>query len=141
MKLHWSNKFALSSLPAAELNLWLALYLHCNGMLRCFPSFSSLQEGLGKSEQTVLRTLHGLEAKRAVIRVPADLRLGQLELSLNKRSNVYQLTGVLFMEGAVKPIVFMKPEDARTIGGELKKLRPQWKDEFWSNWYKSVMTA
>ena len=143
MKLHWANKYALASLSSGELKLWIVLYLHSNDILRCYPSFETMSKGLGKTEMTLSRSIKGLEDKRAVFRVPQDLRMGYAERhQLSHKNNVYQLTGVVVAgKAGLQPIVFLKDETAKTIQSELMRLRPKYTQDFWDCWYKMVTNS
>lgn len=94
--------------------LFTILWLHCDQLLRCYPSDELLMTETGiRSSATIQKHRNELINRKAIILVPVENRKGNNENSLPKNKYVYQLTGIMQLpDGKVIPTVhFTTPQE------------------------------
>lgn len=92
-----------------RLAVLIALTLHANLRMRCYPSIDLLVKETGWSVASVSASKKWLAGKGAIVLVPYDKRVDD-ELILPPRQHVYQLTGVLHLEKGVIPYLYLSKE-------------------------------
>lgn len=113
--LNWNLRDALAILGEGHrLNVLIALALRSNGRMRCFPSLDTLVADTGKSISVVNEAKKWLKAHGAFALVPYKLRVDE-EKKLPVRQHVYQLTGILKIDGKVIPYLYLSPESLQAI--------------------------
>jgi len=97
--LHWKMREILPQLQEeGRLNVLIAMLLRCNIRMRCYPALETLVKDTGLSIATVNRGKNWLAEHGFIVLVPFKKRMDD-ELSLSRRHNVYQLTGVCTVDG------------------------------------------
>lgn len=94
----------------ARLNVLVALILHANIRNRCYPSLDLLCVETGFGLEAVNKAKSWLIECGAIERVPYGQRVGK-EKKLPPRQNVYQLTGVIKIDG--KSHAYLYDESSR----------------------------
>lgn len=93
--------------------LYTILWLHCDQLLRCFPSNDLLMSETGiKSTATLTKHRNQLIKMKAITLVPYEKRFMVIEGELHPRKYIYQITGILELpDGKIIPTVhFSRPE-------------------------------
>lgn len=108
--LHWEMREILHIMQQeGRLNVLIAMILRANGRLRCYPSLETLVKDTGLSIATVNRAKNWL-AECGFITIVSYTKRVDEEIDLNRRHNVYQLTGVCTVDGKEYTYLFMTPE-------------------------------
>lgn len=105
--------------------LFTMYYLHCDGVLRCYPSGELLKKETGiSSDATLQKHRDTLIAMKALIPVPVEKRITDKEKELHPRRFVYQITGIMELPGGkIIPTVYINsPEELKTQAALLKDL-------------------
>lgn len=89
------------------------LMLHTNARNRCWPSMQRIAKRLGKSSRSVCSAKTWLLEHKAISLVPCKLRVDE-EKALPSKQHVYQLTGVVQIEGRNFPYMYVAPENGDT---------------------------
>lgn len=93
--------------------LFTMYHLHCDHMLRCFPSNELIEKECGISPATHRKHRDKLIEMKAIVQVPYEKRLTELEKSLHVRKHVYQLTGIMQLkDGRIIPTVYINSQEA-----------------------------
>jgi hypothetical protein len=120
--LHWCLRDHLQEFRTdGRLFVLLSIYLHKNTRNRSWPSNELIRKETGLSRAPVSQSVQWLIDHKAVVLVPYDKRVGK-ETKLAKRKNIYQLTGLIEINGKFIPYLFMNPESWRGIADELNVL-------------------
>lgn len=119
---HWKMREYLSEFKggAARLPVLMALTLHANARLRCWPSTTLLCKETGFNKKTVVEARQWLVERKAIQLVPYDKREG-LEKKLPQRQFVYQLTGMMQTAIGLQPYLNMTPETEAADRSELSE--------------------
>lgn len=113
--LNWELRKALPSLGEGHrLNVLIALILRSNVRMRCYPSMETIAADTGKSISVVSDAKLWLQEHGAFYLVPYKLRVED-EKSLPVRQHVYQLTGVLRIDGMTYPYLYLSPEALKAV--------------------------
>ena len=83
------------------------LWTHCDHLLRCFPKTQTLAEETDVSEPTVIKYIKWLVEHKAIVKVPTNLRKTNREKMLHHKQWVYQLTGIIEIDGDVHPTIYL----------------------------------
>jgi hypothetical protein len=105
--------------------LFTMYYLHCDGVLRCYPSNELLKKETGIAhDATIQKHRDTLIAMKAIIAVPVEKRLTEKEKALHPRRFVYQITGIMELpDGKIIPTVYINsPEELATQAALLEDL-------------------
>lgn len=104
----------------AEARFYVLHYLiaSANMRLRCYPGIETIMEDTGFEKAPVIAALAWLETHGVMYNVPQDKRVGQ-EAKLHPRKKVWQLTGVIELEGQVLPYLVMKDDHRKMVMEEL----------------------
>lgn len=105
--------------------LFTMYYLHCDGVLRCYPSNELLKQETGIAhDATIQKHRDKLIAMKALIAVPIDKRITENEKKLHPRRFVYQITGIMELpDGKIIPTVYINsPEELTTQAALLEDL-------------------
>ena len=105
----------------ARLAVMLCFILHANHRLRCYPSTETLCRETGFNRPSVIEAREWLIARKALVVVPHDKRIGD-ERKLPNRQFVYQLTGVIEVKSGLRPYLLMTPETTAAVEEELRAL-------------------
>lgn len=97
-----------------RLNLLIALVLHANIRLRCWPSIPLLIDETGWSVASVNDAKKWLLEHKAIMLVPYELRVDE-ETKLPRAQHVYQLTGLLKLDDKTVPYLYMAPEAVAAV--------------------------
>lgn len=105
----------------AEARFYILHYLisSANPRLRCFPGIETIMADTGFEKAGVVAALGWLERHGVMYNVPQDKRVGK-EAELHPRKKVWQLTGVIELNGAIVPYLMMRDEDKRMVIEELQ---------------------
>jgi len=98
----------------------LALTLHANNRLRCWPSTALLCKETGFHKKTVVEARDWLIERKAIRLVPHAKREGD-EIKLPQRQFVYQLTGMIETDHGLQPYLNMTPEAEEAAKPELSE--------------------
>lgn len=119
---HWQLRRHLKEFrPDGRLYVLLSIYLHKNTRNRSWPSNDLIAEETGLSRAPISRSIEWLKANHAVILVPYSKRIGN-EKELPNRKNIYQLTGVIRLNGQYRPYMYLSPEGWAGILQEIKDI-------------------
>lgn len=120
--LHWSLRQALPYLrDDGRLAVLVAYILHANQRNRAWPSVETLIAETGYGRNSVIEAKKWLVEVGALEAVPAERRTGDDELALHPRSDLFQITGLLRIEGEVIPFLHFNEEKNESINGLLSK--------------------
>lgn len=120
--LNWKLRDYLHELrDDGRLYVLLTIYLHRNGRNRSYPSNKRIMKSTGYASAPVSEAIKWLIEHKAFLLVPYDKRVGE-EVRLPKRKNIYQLTGVIELDGKLIEYLFMTPEGWHSIIYELRQL-------------------
>lgn len=123
--IHWKLREHLHHFKRdGRLATFIYLYLRKNIRNRCWPSYITIMPDIGSSKPTVSKAIQWLEETLAIIRVPYEKRIGD-EKKLPVRSSVYQLTGIIVLDGEIVPYMAVTPETQASIIEELRSLNRQ----------------
>lgn len=113
--LHWALRAHLKDLrDDGRLALLTALILHANIRMRCWASTDLLISETGWSRVPVVAAKKWLGEHGAFVLVPFRKRVDE-ELKLPRRQHVYQLTGILRLDGETVPYLFLSPEAVSAV--------------------------
>jgi len=94
-----------------RLDMLLNLIGHANAHNRCWPSISTISKETGISDRNgIIAALDWLEEHDAIFRVPNDLRYSE-EHRLNSKKTVYEITGIVVVEGHIFPYLLMNEDE------------------------------
>lgn len=126
--LHWDVKKFMKGMSASEkgskmarLHVLVYLMACANQRCRCWPSIPRMADETGISASTINEAKEWLITHKALAIVPFDKREGK-ERAISHRQNVYQLTGVVEIEGKLWSYMLMNDEIKAAIEEELKDL-------------------
>lgn len=126
--IHWDIKKYMKGMSAgdkgsrmARLHVLVYLMASANQRYRCWPSIPRMADETGISASTINEAKEWLIEHKALAIVPFEKREGK-ELKVSHRQNVYQLTGVIEIEGTIYPYILMNDEIKAAIEEELKDL-------------------
>lgn len=120
--LHWNLRGHLKDFRTdGRLFVLLSIYLHKNTRNRSWPSNDLIADETGLSRAPISRSIKWLAENHAVMIVPFDKRIGD-EKKLPNRKNIYQLTGVIKINSAYRPYMYMTPEGWAGVIQELTGL-------------------
>lgn len=93
--------------------LFTIYFLHCDNLLRCYPSNELLKEETGIAhDKTLQKYRDKLIAMKALVLVPHEKRLSGKEKALPPRKFVYQVTGIMELpDGTIIPTVHINSPD------------------------------
>lgn len=127
--LHWELRKHLKDLrDDGRLAVLTALILHSNIRLRCWVSVDLLVAETGWSRPLVSKAKAWLHERGAFVLVPYRKRVDE-ELKLPTRQHVYQLTGMMDIDGKPIKYLFMNPEAEDAIKAVLSTLGHSKADE------------
>jgi len=113
--LHWEvRKYAHDLRPDGRLAVLVVLILHSNVRLRCWPSVDLLEYETGWGRASVVDAKQWLIDHGAIELVPHDKRVGD-ELELPPRQHIYQLTGVITVNGVQHPYLYLNPKETAPL--------------------------
>jgi len=113
--LNWELRKHLKDLrDDGRLAVLTALILHSNIRMRCWVSVDLLVEETGWSRPLVSKAKAWLAEQGAFVLVPFRKRVDE-EVSLPRRQHVYQLTGMMVIDGKPIKYLFMNPETEAAI--------------------------
>jgi hypothetical protein len=118
---HWKMRDYLHEFKggAARLPVLMALTLHANPRLRCWPSTALLCKETGYNKKTVVEARQWLLERKAIRIIDYDKREGD-ETKLPQRQFIYQLTGMIMTENnGLQPYLNMTPETEEADRSEL----------------------
>jgi hypothetical protein len=126
--LHWDIKKFMKGMSASEkgskmarLHVLVYLMACANQRCRCWPSIPRMADETGISASTINEAKEWLIEHKALAIVPFEKREGK-ERAISHRQNVYQLTGVVEIEGKLWSYMLMNDEIKAAIEEELKDL-------------------
>lgn len=106
----------------ARLHVLINILSHANLRLRAWPSVEKIMDGTGFNDKTAIaEAIKWLFDHGAIYNVPFDKRVGQ-EKKLSNRKYVFQLTGIININGQILPYIVMKPEEIENMVQELKEI-------------------
>jgi hypothetical protein len=92
---------------SGRLSLLIALISHANVRNRCWPSMRLLAKETGYGLAAINEAKKWLEETGAIEVVKYDERVGDEKKKINHLQNVYQLTGVIKLNGKVHPYLYV----------------------------------
>jgi hypothetical protein len=99
----------------ARLHVLVALMLRANVRNRCWPSMRRIAKDTGYALAAVNDAKKWLEEHGAIEVVKYDQRIGDEKTEINHLQNVYQLTGVITVDGVTYPYLYVPQiETSRT---------------------------
>lgn len=113
-QLHHFNK-------GGRLLVLMSIYLHKNIRYRSWPSYETIMQETGLSRPSVADSIKWLKAVGALVAVPYRKRLGD-EQKLAPRKAVYQITGILEIEGKTVPYLYLSEESLAEIEQEVRDI-------------------
>ncbi len=120
--LNWQLRTYLHELrDDGRLFALLSIYLHRNIRNRAWPNYDLIQDETGYGREAVARAVKWLRENNAIVLVPYNKRIGEEKL-LPRRKNIYQLTGVIQLGGALRRYMYLTPEGWKGIITELKDI-------------------
>lgn len=120
--LNWELREHLHALREDDqLAVLLCIYLHRNIRNRAWPSNDLIHKETGVGKTTISGAIAKLLEKRAFLLVPYNKRVAE-ETKLPKRKNIYQLTGVMFIDGQSVEYMHLTPEGWEGIAVQLVEL-------------------
>jgi hypothetical protein len=105
----------------ARLTVLLYLTLRANVRLRCWPGIKTIAADTGIGKPRVVDAVQWLVEHGALYVVPVDKRIGK-EVHLNNNRNVYQLTGIIHLDGSLCEYLYLNAEAKQEVFDELKRL-------------------
>jgi hypothetical protein len=106
----------------ARLDVLMNLVGRANMRLRCWPTVEQIMEDTGFTDRNIISSaLAWLYEHGAIYYVPVDKRIGP-ERAISKRRNVYQLTGMIRLNGEAVPFVVMQDGEIDSVVAELQDL-------------------
>lgn len=122
--LHWELRDLLPELrDEGRLNTLIAMLLHANIRLRCYPSLDLLVKETGFGIEAVNRAKNWLIKRGLAVKVPYKLRVDE-ERKLPNRQNVYQLTGVYALPtGEILHYLYMTPEAFNELQARIQEIQ------------------
>ncbi len=119
---HWNFRKHLKHFrPDGRLHVLMSIYLHKNIRLRSWPSNELIHDETDLSSASVSKAIKWLSDIHAIMLVPYGKRVGD-EKKLAKRKHIYQLTGVMKIDGKFRPYLNLSPEGWSGIIQEIKEL-------------------
>lgn len=119
--LNWNLRDILSEFKGSRLHVFMSIYLHKNLRNRSWPSNDLIAEETGLSSAPISESISWLLSQGVVMLVPYDKRMGD-ETKLPNRKNIYQLTGVVLVDGEYHPYLNMTPEGWYSTAADLELL-------------------
>ncbi len=120
--LAWELRSALPYLrEEGRLAVLMALVLHTNIRMRCWPSTHTLTKETGWNSASVTKAKKWLQEHGAFALVPFAKRLDEEE-ALPRRQHVYQMTGILRIEGRIICYLYLTPEARAAIEAAVGKV-------------------
>jgi len=120
--LHWQMRnYAQELRQDGRLAVLLMLTMHANLRLRCWPSVDLLATETGWALASITAAKKWLIEHNAMILVPFNKRIDE-ETKLPIRQHVYQLTGVIDIDGKTWPYLYMTPEAKDSVKAILDTL-------------------
>lgn len=109
--LDWRMRDVLPQLgEKGRLTVLIDLLLRCDQLRwRCYPSVKKIAKDTGMSTSVVDAALDWLVATKALVKVGYRNRIGK-EKALPNRQSVYQLTGMIEVNGECYPYLYLNPE-------------------------------
>lgn len=104
-----------------RLYIMVDLLLHCNHMLRCYPSNELIHQETAISGTLITNGIKWLQEVKAVLIVPYGHRT-EWEKKLAPNKNIYQLTGITCIKGYWSPYLFLTPEGWEGIAAQIEAL-------------------
>lgn len=121
--LHWKLRQNLKHLKNdGLLNVLTCLILHADNTLRAWPKKKTIEAETDYGSTVVSAAIRRLQEMDAIILVPQTKRIGkQKRLPLTR--NVYQLTGVLTIDGETTEYLHLSPEGWENVRQQLRDLQ------------------
>lgn len=108
--IHWQFRTFRKYMDSAALDVLLMLSTHINVRGRCWPTVRTLAEEIGCSTNTVEKGKRWLIEHCAIELVPYTERSGAQEKNLSASRHIYQLTGMIEVEGKQYPFWHLPPQ-------------------------------
>ncbi len=96
---------------SGRLNVLIALISHANVRNRCYPSMRLIAKETGYALEAVNEAKKWLEEHGAIEMVKYQQRVGDERRIKSVRQNVYQLTGVINIDGVEHPYLYVSPSE------------------------------
>jgi hypothetical protein len=124
--LDWKLREALPHLrDNGRLNVLIALILRANVRNRCYPSMRVIAKDTGYGLEAITGAKKWLEEHGAIELVPVSKRIGDEKKIRSNRQHVYQLTGMIEIDGFTYPYFYVSPTETEVVkdSKDLKKRR------------------
>lgn len=102
----------------ARFDVFMYLVMSANQRLRCWPGIETIMDETGFQKAPVSEAIEWLEARGAIYTVPRDKRIGDEE-KLHGNKKVWQLTGIMEIEGKIVEYLHLQPENKESIIAEI----------------------
>lgn len=110
--LDWKLREALPHLREnGRLNVLVALILRANVRNRCWPTMERIAKDTGYGLEAVNEAKKWLKEHGAIEIVPFAQRVGEEKKIRSNRQHVYQLTGVIEIDGTTYPYFYISPTE------------------------------
>jgi hypothetical protein len=117
--LNWNLRDIIYVFKDSRLPVFISIFLHKNTRNRSWPSNELIAEETGLSSAPISAAIGWMIESNVVVLVPFNKRVG-LETKLPNRKNIYQLSGVVLVDGNYYPYMNLTPEGWQSIAADLE---------------------